>query len=115
MVFEPFFGSIAMVGKIVDMAEGMGMRSEMAIPKEVFSGKIEQMMVTGLSEKCINARESICYGLELYEAGYEGTAYIEGVIMTLLLLDVWLSAWVVFWSFPSNARVRLSALGRVGL
>lgn len=72
-------------------------------------------MVTELNGKCIKASESICYDLELYETGFEGTAYIEGVIMTLLLLDVWLSAWVVFWSFPSNARDRLSALGRAGL
>ena len=73
------------------------------------------MMVTELSRKCIKAPERICYDLELYEAGFEGTAYIEGVIVTLLLLDVWLSAWVVFWSFPSNARGRLSTLGRAGL
>ena len=36
MVFEPFFGSIAMAGKIVDIAGGMGMRRERLFRKGFF-------------------------------------------------------------------------------
>jgi CO dehydrogenase nickel-insertion accessory protein CooC1 len=41
MVVEPFFGSIALAGKIVDMAEGRGTRRVMVILNSVPSEKVK--------------------------------------------------------------------------
>jgi CO dehydrogenase nickel-insertion accessory protein CooC1 len=59
MVVEPFFGSIALAGKIVDMAEGRGTRRVMVILNSVPSEKVKQRMETELSGKCIETLGTI--------------------------------------------------------
>jgi CO dehydrogenase maturation factor len=74
MVVEPSFESMALAGKIVYMAEGMGTRRVMAILNKVPSEKVRQRMETELSGKGIKTLGTIYYDLELNEAGFEGTA-----------------------------------------
>jgi CO dehydrogenase maturation factor len=74
MIVEPSFESMALAGKIVYMAEGMGTRRVMAILNKVPSETIRQRMETELSEKGIKTLGAIYYDPELNEAGFEGTA-----------------------------------------
>src|SRR4030042_1410435 len=71
-IVEPSFESMALAGKIVYMAEGMGIDRAGAILNKVPSESIKEKMIRELEKRNVQTLGTIHFDQEVLEAGFEG-------------------------------------------